>query len=152
MAVRPEKMRKATDYVSEEQLNAMRDQFPQLGTDPAAIRKRVEALEVILERSFVIPGINRHVGLDSIVGLVPVVGDIVTAAMGAYMVWEARNLGMSKFHLARMAGNVGIDALLGAVPLAGDVFDFFYRSNTKNLRIIRKHLDKHHPETKVIEG
>ncbi len=152
MAIRPEKMRGATDYISDEQLKAMQEQFPQLGTDPASIRKRVEALEMVLERSFVIPGINRAVGLDSIIGLVPVVGDVITAAMGAYMVWEARNLGMSKFQLARMASNVGIDALLGAVPLAGDFFDFFYRSNTKNLRIIRKHLDKHHPETKVIEG
>ncbi len=152
MAIRPEKMGKATDYVSDEELKAMRDKFPALGNDPAAIRKRVEALELILERSFVIPGINRPIGLDAIVGLVPVVGDVVTAAMGAYMVWEARNLGMSKFHLARMAGNVGIDTLLGAVPIAGDLFDFLYRSNTKNLRIIRKHLDKHHPETKIIEG
>ncbi len=152
MAIRPEKMNKPTDYVSQEQMDQLKASLPQLGTDPASIRKRVEALEVVLERSFVIPGINRHVGLDSIVGLVPVVGDIITAAMGAYMVWEARNLGMSKFQMARMAGNVGIDTLLGAVPLAGDLFDFLYRSNTKNLRIIRKHLDKHHPETKVIEG
>ncbi|WP_240330812.1 DUF4112 domain-containing protein [Sphingorhabdus sp. Alg239-R122] len=152
MAIRPEKMNNPADYVSQEQLDQIKANFPQLGTDPAAIRKRVEALELVLERSFVIPGINRHVGLDSIVGLVPVVGDIITAAMGAYMVWEARNLGMSKFQMTRMAANVGIDALLGAVPLAGDLFDFLYRSNTKNLRIIRKHLDKHHPETKVIEG
>ncbi len=152
MAIRPEKKNGPADYVSQEKLDEIRARFPQLGADPAAIRKRVEALEIILERSFVIPGINRPVGLDAIVGLVPVVGDFVTAAMGAYMVWEARNLGMSKFQLARMAGNVGIDTLLGAVPLAGDVFDFFYRSNTKNLRIIRKHLDKHHPETRIIEG
>lgn len=152
MAVRPEKMNRAQDYVSPEEMERIRKSFPQLGNDPAAIRKRVEAMEVILERSFVIPGINRHVGLDSIVGLVPVVGDVITAAMGAYMVWEARNLGMSKFQMARMAANVGIDTLIGAVPLAGDVFDFFYRSNTKNLRIIRKHLDKHHPETGIIEG
>jgi hypothetical protein len=92
------------------------------------------------------------VGLDSIVGLVPVLGDIVTAAMGAYMVWEARNLGMSKFQLMRMAANVGIDTALGAIPLAGDAFDFLWRSNSKNLRIIKRYLDRHHPGTRIIEG
>jgi hypothetical protein len=85
------------------------------------------------------------------VGLVPVVGDIITAAMGSYLIWEARNLGMSKFQMTRMAGNIGIDTLFGAVPLVGDAFDFLWRSNTKNLRIIRKHLDKHHPETVTIQ-
>jgi Domain of unknown function (DUF4112) len=122
------------------------------GTDPLSVRRRVEALEKLLERSFIIPGINRPVGLDAIAGLVPVAGDLLTAAMGAYMVWEARNLGMPKWQLWRMAGNVGVDSLLGAVPVAGDLFDFLYRSNSKNLKIIRKHLDKHHPATKVIEG
>ncbi len=122
------------------------------GTDPHSIRRRVEALEKLLERSFVIPGINRPVGLDAIAGLIPVAGDLLTAAMGAYLVWEARNLGLPKWQLWRMAGNVGIDSLLGAVPVAGDLFDFLYRSNTKNLKIIRKHLDKHHPATRVLEG
>jgi hypothetical protein len=116
------------------------------------VRQRVEALEQLLERSFHLPGTKIPVGLDSIIGLVPVLGDVVTAAMGAYMVWEARNLGMSKFQLVRMAANVGIDTALGAIPLAGDAFDFLWRSNSKNLRIIKKHLDKHHPGTRVIEG
>lgn len=123
-----------------------------VGTDPVSIRKRVEAMETLLERSFRIPGTNYPVGLDSIVGLVPVVGDFITAAMGAYLVWEARNLGLPKWKLLRMGGNVAFDSLLGAVPVAGDLFDLLYRSNTRNLRIIRKHLDKHHPETKIIEG
>jgi hypothetical protein len=123
-----------------------------LGTDPHSIRRRVEALEKLLENSFTIPGLNRKVGLDALAGLVPVLGDVATATMGLYIVWEARNLGMPQWKLWRMIGNVGIDALIGAVPVAGDLFDFLYRSNTKNLRIIRKHLDKHHPATRVIEG
>jgi len=123
-----------------------------LGNDPASIRRRVEAMEHVLERSFVIPGINRPIGLDAIVGLVPVVGDFITMAMGAYIVWEARNLGLPKWKLLRMAGNVAFDTAIGAVPLAGDLFDFMFRSNTRNLKIIRKHLDKHHPATQIIEG
>lgn len=119
--------------------------------DPAALRKRVETLEIILERSFTIPGINRPVGLDAIVGLVPVVGDAITAVMGAYIIWEARNLGMSKWQIWRMIGNLGVDTALGAIPIAGDAFDLLFRSNTRNLKIIKKHLDKHHPGTVVID-
>ena len=66
--------------------------------------------------------------------------------------WEARNLGLSKWQLTRMAANVGVDTLVGAIPFAGDIFDFLYKSNTKNLRIIRKHLDRHHPSTVTIDG
>ncbi|MCB2060962.1 MAG: DUF4112 domain-containing protein [Novosphingobium sp.] len=123
-----------------------------LGRDAASIRRRIEALEALLERAFVIPGLNRPVGLDAIAGLVPVAGDFVAAALGLYIVWEARNLGMPKWQLARMLGHVGFDALLGSVPVAGDLFDFVYRSNSRNLRIIRKHLDRHHPETTILEG
>jgi hypothetical protein len=123
-----------------------------IGRDAASVRKRVEAMELLLERAFALPGTNMRVGLDSVVGLIPVVGDLVTAAMGAWLIWEARNLGMSKFHLARMAGNLGFDTLVGAIPLAGDLFDLVFRSNSRNLRIVKKWLDKHHPETRTIEG
>ncbi|MFA7596742.1 MAG: DUF4112 domain-containing protein [Novosphingobium sp.] len=123
-----------------------------LGTDPASVRQRVEVLEKLLERSLVVPGLNRPLGLDAIVGLVPVVGDLVTAAMGAYLVWEARNLGLPKWKLWRMAGNIAFDTALGSVPFAGDVFDFLFRSNSRNLRIIKRHLDKHHPASRVIDG
>lgn len=72
--------------------------------------------------------------------------------MGAYLVWEARNLGMPNWKLWRMAGNVAFDTALGAVPVVGDLFDFVFRSNTRNLRIVRRHLDRHHPASRVIEG
>lgn len=122
------------------------------GTDPASIRARVEAMEMLLERSFRIPGVNVPIGLDGLIGLIPVLGDVITTALGAYIVWEARNLGLSKWHLTRMGANVAFDTLVGLVPLVGDAADLMFRSNTRNLRIIKKHLDKHHPETRVIEG
>ncbi len=115
------------------------------GRDPQAVRARVEALEHLLERAFTVPGINRPIGLDAIIGLVPVAGDLVAAAMGSYLIWEGRNLGMSRWQLGRMAGNLAVDTVVGAVPVAGDLFDWMFRSNTRNLRIIRRHLDKHHP-------
>ena len=122
------------------------------GTDPLAIRRRVEAMEQVLERSFRIPGTNYPIGLDSIIGLVPVVGDLITAGMGAYIVWEARNLGLPKWKLWRMGGNIAFDTAIGAIPLLGDAFDLAFRSNTRNLRIIKRHLDKHHPAARLIEG
>ena len=67
------------------------------------------------------------------------------------MVWEARNLGMSKWAMGRMAGNVGIDFLLGLIPWIGAIPDYFFRSNSRNLKIIKKHLDTHHPGTRTID-
>ncbi|WP_337847406.1 DUF4112 domain-containing protein [Sphingomonas sp.] len=121
-----------------------------IGRAPEAVRQRIEVMERLLERSFTIPGTRQTVGLDALLGLVPVGGDVITALMGLYMVWEARNLGMSRGAMLRMAGNVGVDWLIGLIPGVGDVADFFFRSNTRNLRILRKHLDRHHPATATI--
>ena len=126
--------------------------FPGMGSDPKSVRTRVEALERILERLVVIPGINRPVGLDVILDLVPFAGSTAGAVLGAYMAWEARNLGMSKWQMTRMAGNVGVDFLLGLIPWIGAIPDFLFRSNTRNLRIIKRHLDKHHAGTATIEA
>ena len=122
-----------------------------IGRDPESVRQRVEAMERLLERVVTIPGINRQIGLDVILDLVPVAGDIAGAALGSYMVWEAKNLGMSKWQMGRMAGNVGFDFLLGLIPWVGAIPDFFFRSNSRNLRIIKRHLDKHHAGTATIE-
>jgi hypothetical protein len=122
------------------------------GSDVVSVRQRIEAMEMLLERSFRIPGINYPVGLDAIIGLIPVLGEIVTTAMGAYIIWEARNLGLPRWKIWRMVGNTAFDTAIGAVPVVGDAADLVFRSNTRNLRIIKKHLDKHHPATRVIEG
>ncbi|MCP1471531.1 hypothetical protein J3E64_003242 [Sphingobium sp. OAS761] len=138
--------------ISQDRFDQLTRDLPGFGRDPASVRRRIEAMEQLLEGLFVIPGTQRRVGLDSLIGLIPIVGDIATATMGAWIVWEARNLGMSKWQLTRMAANVGVDTLVGAIPFAGDLFDFLYKSNTKNLRIIRRHLDRHHPSTVTIDN
>ena len=122
-----------------------------IGTDVVSVRRRIDAMEQLLERSFTVPGVNYKIGLDSVAGLVPVVGDFVTAAMGMWLVWEAKNLGLPKWKLWRMTGNVAFDTAVGAVPVVGDAFDFLFRSNSKNLKIVKRHLDKHHPATRTIE-
>jgi len=125
------------------------------GKDAASVRRRVVFMEKLLEGVFVIPVVNRRIGLDVLLDIIPIGGDVAGAVLGAYMVWEARNLGMSKFSMLRMAGNVGINAFLGllsVIPVIGVLPTFFYRSNTYNLRIILKYLDKHHPAGAVVEG
>lgn len=140
-----------TIRIDPEQLRRMADKLP-VGRDPASVRQRIEAMEHLLEGLVRIPGINRKIGLDVILDLIPVGGDAVAAAMGAWLVWEARNLGMSKLQMTRMLGNVGFDFLLGLIPWVGAIPDFLFRSNSRNLKIIKRHLDKHHPSTVLIEG
>ena len=125
---------------------------PKISTEPRAVRQRIEAMEKLLEGMFVVPGTSRQVGLDAILSLIPTVGSVSAAALGSYILWEARNLKLSKAQMARMGGNVGVDLILGAIPFIGVIPDFFFRSNTRNLRIIRKHLDKHHPETGIVDA
>ena len=120
------------------------------GSDPASVRKRIEAMEKLLEGLITIPGTNQRIGLDVILDLIPVAGSVIAAVMGSYLAWEARNLGMPKTTIVRMAGNIGVDALLGAIPWIGAIPDYFFRSNYRNLKIIKRHLDKHHPGTVLI--
>lgn len=123
-----------------------------LDRNPESVRQRIEALERVMEGLFTVPGLNRKIGLDVILDLVPVVGSTAAAAIGSYLLWEARNLGISKWQMARMSGNIGVDWLLGLIPWIGAVPDFFFRSNSRNLRIIKRHLDRHHPRTATLEA
>lgn len=108
---------------------------------------RVTMLAKLLDSAFLIPGLNRRVGLDAVLGLVPGVGDAVSAALASYIIWEARQLGLPRWKIARMVGNVAVDTAIGAIPFAGDVFDVFFKANQRNLRIIHEHIGmpKHGP-------
>lgn len=127
------------------------DSLP-LGRDPASVRRRLEAMEHLLEGLVRVPGTKRRIGLDVALDIVPVVGDTIAAALGAWLVWEARNAGLSKWQMTRMMGNVGFDWALGLIPWVGAIPDFFFRSNTRNLRMIKRHLDRHHPGSALIEA
>ena len=137
MAVRPEPLRTANRLPT--------------GRDPESVRQRIVALEQVLEGLFTIPGTSKRVGLDVLLDFVPGVGPTVAAGLGAYLAWEARNLGMSRWQISRMGGNIGVDWMLGMIPFVGAIPDYFFRSNTRNLRIIKRHLDKHYPGTKTID-
>jgi hypothetical protein len=103
---------------------------------------RVEMLAHLMDSAITIPGTNVRVGLDAALGLVPVVGDLLSQAVASYIIWEARRLGVSRLTLARMIGNSALDTIVGMVPFAGDAFDVMYRANRKNLALLRGHLDK----------
>lgn len=107
--------------------------------------QRVARLEVIarlLDIAFVVPGTNIRYGIDGLIGLIPVVGDIITTAISLWLVREARALGAPWYVTARMLGNVAIDGVVGMVPFAGDAFDVLFRANIRNVRLLRRWLDK----------
>jgi len=104
--------------------------------------RRMEMMAKLLDNAFVIPGTNQRVGIDAIIGLVPGLGDIATTLLSSYVIWEARNLGISRVAIGRMLTNLAIHASIGAIPILGDVFDAFFRVNQRNMRIVRAQLDK----------
>jgi len=105
-----------------------------------AARQRLIVLTRLMDGLFEIPGVRRKVGLDAMIGVVPVVGDLVSAGIGLYLVFEARELGASRWLQARMVGNLLFDLLLGAVPVLGDFFDVLFRAHARNLKLLQKEL------------
>jgi hypothetical protein len=90
----------------------------------------------------VVPGTRQRIGIDAIIGLVPGLGDIITTLLSSYIIWEARNLGVSRFALAKMAANLGVHAAVGSIPVVGDLFDALFRVNQRNMRILREQLER----------
>jgi hypothetical protein len=103
---------------------------------------RLDALATLMDSAFVVPGTRIRLGLDSLIGLVPGIGDVASALISSYIVWEARQLGLPRWKIARMLGNVALDTTVGAIPVVGDVLDVFYKSNRRNLKILREHLER----------
>jgi hypothetical protein len=103
---------------------------------------RIDALASLLDVAFVLPGTRIRYGLDGIIGLIPVVGDILTTAISLWLVSEARALGAPWHITARMLGNVALDGIVGAVPVVGDAFDVLFRANIRNMRMLRRWLDR----------
>jgi hypothetical protein len=103
--------------------------------------RRAQRVATLLDDAVTIPGINVSVGLDSIVGLLPVSGDVATAICSLYIVAEAVRAGVSKGTVARMLVNVTLDLVVGSVPVVGDVFDVFWKANRRNVDLFERALD-----------
>ncbi len=104
---------------------------------------RLDALARVMDSAFQIPGTNIRMGVDAFLGLLPGIGDAISATISSYLIWEAKQMGVSKLVLARMAGNVAIDTVIGTIPFAGDIFDVAYKANMKNIALLKKHVEKH---------
>ncbi len=116
--------------------------------DDAAVR-RMRTVAYVLDESVPIPGTDRRVGLDPLLGAVPVVGDAVSGAISLYIVLEAARLGVSYGTLLRMIANVAVDAVAGALPVVGDLFDAVWKSNRRNLQLVLADLTD--DETAAVE-
>jgi len=106
------------------------------------VLERLDFLATLLDSAVLIPGTKIRFGADAIIGLVPGIGDAITTALSAWIVYEAHRLGVPRHLLVRMIGNVAIDGLFGAVPLVGDLFDVMWRANKRNMRLLRQHLER----------
>ena len=102
--------------------------------------ERAERLAFLLDDAIRIPGTSFRIGLDPLIGLVPGLGDAIGALASAWIVVEAARFGAPRAVLARMLYNIGIDSLIGAVPGPGDLFDFVWKSDAKNVALLRRHL------------
>ncbi len=101
----------------------------------------VEALAHLMDTILKVPGLNLRVGLDPLLGLIPGVGDTVSSLISMYIIVAAARYGLPRVTLLRMGMNVVIDTLLGSLPLVGDLFDVYWKSNTRNVDLLRRHLE-----------
>lgn len=126
--------------------NAFLD-FASAGTRAERIA-RIESLANLMDTALLIPGTGIRLGLDAVIGLLPGVGDAVSALISLYIVNEARALGAPRLLVGRMLANVALDGVVGAVPLVGDVFDVAWRANRRNVDLLRNHLRQQDAKTR----
>lgn len=123
-------------------LNGPARQAPRaLDLATAAELDRLDWLARNLDSAIKVPVIGVRLGLDSILGVVPGIGDALAVGPALYILFRAHQLGASRKTLARMAANAGVDFLVGSIPLLGDIFDIGFKSNLRNVRLLRQHLD-----------
>lgn len=101
----------------------------------------VETLAWLLDNSITIPGTGgRRVGLDALIGFIPVAGDAVSGLIGLFVVWRGSRMGLPRIAVVRMLANSAIDIVVGVIPVAGDAFDLWFKANSRNLAILRRYL------------
>jgi hypothetical protein len=115
---------------------------PLVGAYPAPELERLRALSRLLDSAFRIPGTGVRFGLDSLIGLVPGLGDAIGAIFSGYLILQASRLGAPQSVIARMIANVGIDTAIGWVPVLGDLFDVGWKANNRNFALLEKHVER----------
>ena len=112
---------------------------PIVGTHAPSL-ERLRTLSRLLDSAFTIPGTRVRYGLDAVIGLVPGLGDGVSALISGYLIIQASRLGAPRSVITRMIANVAIDTVFGWVPVLGDMFDVAWKSNVRNLALLETHL------------
>jgi hypothetical protein len=107
----------------------------------AAARARLDGLAKLLDSAFRIPGTSVRMGADAALNLIPGVGTLASKAVSSFIIYEARRLGVPMSTLLRMMGNVGVDFVISVIPVIGWFGDVFYRANTRNIALLRRHID-----------
>lgn len=102
--------------------------------------QNLERLAHWLDSVFEIPGLGLRFGIDSLLGLLPGVGDTASALASVYILQAATKFGVPRVTIARMTLNIGIDLLVGAIPVIGDLFDVYWKANRKNVELLRRHF------------
>lgn len=110
--------------------------------DRAALHARLDALAQLLDSAIRIPGTSVRIGADAALNIIPGVGTLVAKGLSSYIIFEARRMGVPKTTLLRMIANLGIDFVISAIPFAGWVGDAFYRSNLRNIALLKAHLER----------
>ncbi len=105
----------------------------------AAAERRIGRVTRVLDELVTVPGTSQKVGLDPVVGLIPVVGDALAAGVGLWVIGEAARFGIPRIVLGRMIVNLVVDLVIGAIPILGDLYDVAFRSNSRNLALFRRH-------------
>lgn len=113
-----------------------KDFYPEESKEIGHLRIMAE----LMDNKFRIPGTSIKFGIDSLVGLIPYVGDVFTFIVSGYLLILMARKGGGGLVLVKMIWNIAIDGIFGSVPLIGDIFDFGYRANLKNLRLMEEHL------------
>lgn len=112
--------------------------------DPFRRVERVERVARTMDRAFRVPLTGIRIGWDSIIGVVPGIGDTLALAPALWILNEAREMGAPKPLLVQMAGNIGVDWVIGLVPLIGDILDVAYKSNLRNAALLRAWVEDRH--------
>jgi hypothetical protein len=124
--------------------NAEPEFIPRSEPEPRSAINHLDALSHLLDRAFRVPGTNWRFGLDAVIGLIPGLGDVIGALVGAYSLWIARQLGAPASVQGRMVMNLALDGLIGLVPLAGDLFDFAFKAHSRNHALLSRWLQTPH--------
>lgn len=117
-----------------EVLNQAPEEFSQID--------QLEVLAQILDSAFTIPGTKINFGVDSLIGLIPVLGDTISLAISGFIMSYAKQINLPKHKIWQMRFNVFMDWLIGLVPLIGDLFDVGWKANKRNVKIMRDHIEK----------